>query len=101
LPAWWSTRDRCRTAAEHINAKVVAAQAKREPVISVNTKKKELVGNYKNAGSDCLLDERCLMPFSSISSVMMTRYVCSRRPESPQVNPSRPRIAIHLPLRAS
>ena len=37
---------------EHINAKVVAAQAKGEPVISVDTKKKELVGNYRNAGSD-------------------------------------------------
>ena len=37
---------------EHINAQVVAAQAKGEPVISVDTKKKELVGNYKNAGSD-------------------------------------------------
>ncbi len=37
---------------EHINAKVVAAQAKRQPVISVDTKKKELVGNYKNGGSD-------------------------------------------------
>ena len=37
---------------EHINAKVVAAQAQRQPVISVDTKKKELVGNYKNGGSD-------------------------------------------------
>jgi pterin-4a-carbinolamine dehydratase len=37
---------------EHINTKVVAAQAKGEPVISVDTKKKELVGNYRNAGSD-------------------------------------------------
>jgi hypothetical protein len=37
---------------EHINAKVIAAQAKGEPVISVDTKKKELVGNYKNGGSD-------------------------------------------------
>ena len=37
---------------EHINAKVVAAQAKGEPVISVDTKKKELVGNYRNGGSD-------------------------------------------------
>ena len=37
---------------EHINAKGVAAQAKGEPVISVDTKKKELVGNYKNTGSD-------------------------------------------------
>jgi hypothetical protein len=37
---------------EHINTKVVAAQAKGEPVISVDTKKKELVGNYKNAGSE-------------------------------------------------
>jgi hypothetical protein len=33
---------------EHINAKVVAAQAKRQPIISVDTKKKELVGNFKN-----------------------------------------------------
>ena len=37
---------------EHINAKVIAAQAKRQPVISVDTKKKELVGNYKNGGTD-------------------------------------------------
>ena len=37
---------------EHINAKVRAAQAAGQPVISVDTKKKELVGNYKNAGSD-------------------------------------------------
>ena len=37
---------------EHINAKVVAAQAQGQPVISVDTKKKELVGNYKNGGSD-------------------------------------------------
>ena len=36
----------------HINTKVVAAQAKRQPVISVDTKKKELVGNYRNGGSD-------------------------------------------------
>jgi len=37
---------------EHINAKVVVALAKGEPVISVDTKKKELVGNYRNGGSD-------------------------------------------------
>ena len=37
---------------EHINTKVVAAQAAGQPVISVDTKKKELVGNYKNGGSD-------------------------------------------------
>jgi hypothetical protein len=37
---------------EHINAKVLAAQAAGEPVISVDTKKKELIGNYKNGGSD-------------------------------------------------
>ena len=30
---------------EHINAKVIATQAARQPVISVDTKKKELVGN--------------------------------------------------------
>ena len=37
---------------EHINAAVLAAQAAGQPVISVDTKKKELVGNYKNGGSD-------------------------------------------------
>lgn len=37
---------------EHINARVLAAQAAGQPVVSVDTKKKELVGNYRNAGSD-------------------------------------------------
>lgn len=34
----------------HINAQVVAFQAAGEPVISVDTKKKELVGSYRNPG---------------------------------------------------
>ena len=37
---------------EHINAQVIAAQAAGQPVISVDTKKKELIGNFKNGGSD-------------------------------------------------
>jgi len=37
---------------EHINAAVIAAQAAGQPVISVDTKKKELIGPYKNGGSD-------------------------------------------------
>jgi hypothetical protein len=37
---------------EHINAKAVAAQAAGEPVISVDTKKKELIGDFKNGGTD-------------------------------------------------
>jgi Rhodopirellula transposase DDE domain len=37
---------------EHINASVVAAQARQQPVISVDTKKKELLGNFKNGGTD-------------------------------------------------
>ena len=37
---------------EYINAKVLAAQAQLQPVISVDTKKKELIGNFKNSGSD-------------------------------------------------
>ena len=37
---------------EHINAKVLAFQNAGHPAISVDTKKKELVGDYKNAGSD-------------------------------------------------
>ena len=37
---------------EHINAAVVAAQAAGQPVISIDTRKKKLIGSYKNAGSD-------------------------------------------------
>jgi Rhodopirellula transposase DDE domain len=37
---------------EYINAKAVAAQAQQQPVISVDTKKKELIGNFKNVGTD-------------------------------------------------
>ena len=37
---------------EHINAQVKAAQAAGQPVISVDTKKKELIGNFRNSGSD-------------------------------------------------
>jgi hypothetical protein len=37
---------------EYINMKVIAAQAKKQPVISVDTKKKELIGNFKNGGTD-------------------------------------------------
>ncbi len=37
---------------EHINDKVMAAQACGQPVISVDTKKKELIGNYRNHGTE-------------------------------------------------
>lgn len=37
---------------EHINAQVVAFHKQRQPVISVDTKKKELVGDFKNAGCE-------------------------------------------------
>jgi hypothetical protein len=37
---------------EHINAKAQEFQAAGQPVISVDTKKKELIGEFKNAGSD-------------------------------------------------
>jgi hypothetical protein len=36
----------------HINASVTAALAERQPVISVDTKKKELVGDFRNAGRE-------------------------------------------------
>jgi hypothetical protein len=39
---------------EHINVSVTAALQANQPVISVNTKKKELVGAYKNAGQEWL-----------------------------------------------
>jgi len=37
---------------QHINRQVMASQAAGQPVISVDTKKKELIGEYKNGGSD-------------------------------------------------
>jgi len=37
---------------EHINTTVIAAQEVGQPVISIDTKKKELIGPYKNPGSD-------------------------------------------------
>ena len=37
---------------EHINRKVKAYQRRRQPVISVDTKKKELVGDFKNSGRE-------------------------------------------------
>ena len=36
----------------HINARVSLALAQQQPVISVDTKKKELVGNFKNGGRE-------------------------------------------------
>ncbi len=39
---------------EHINARALAQQRAGEPVISVDTKKKELVGDFKNAGKEWL-----------------------------------------------
>lgn len=37
---------------EHINAAVILTQAAGQPVISIDTKKKELIGPFKNSGSD-------------------------------------------------
>ncbi len=37
---------------EHINERIRAAQAEGRPVISVDTKKKELVGDFKNSGRE-------------------------------------------------
>ena len=37
---------------QHINARVRSFQRRGEPVVSVDTKKKELVGNYRNSGSE-------------------------------------------------
>jgi hypothetical protein len=37
---------------EYINAQVLSFQKKKQPVVSVDTKKKELVGEFKNAGQE-------------------------------------------------
>src|SRR5207237_238683 len=36
----------------HINARVVATQARGQPVVSVDAKKKELVGDFRNGGRE-------------------------------------------------
>jgi hypothetical protein len=36
----------------HINQRVIASQKRHQPVVSVDTKKKELVGEFKNAGQE-------------------------------------------------
>jgi hypothetical protein len=41
---------------EHINAAVIATQVAGQAVISIDTKKKEPIGPYKNAGSDYRLE---------------------------------------------
>jgi hypothetical protein len=42
----------CDAQFEHINAAAIATQAAGQPVISIDTKKEELIGPYKNNGSD-------------------------------------------------
>jgi Rhodopirellula transposase DDE domain len=42
----------CNTQFEHINAMVKRFQKHGQPVISVDTKKKEIVGNFKNGGRE-------------------------------------------------
>ena len=37
---------------EHINRRVIACQRRHQPVVSVDTKKKELVGEFKNVGEE-------------------------------------------------
>jgi hypothetical protein len=37
---------------EHINASVLAFQARGQPVVSIDTKKKELVGKFRNGGQE-------------------------------------------------
>jgi len=44
---------------EYINSKAKLFMSENEPVISVDCKKKELIGNYKNAGQEW---EKCGMP---------------------------------------
>lgn len=43
---------------EYINTKVLSYQKDGHPVISVDTKKKELIGNYKNSGTDLRPEKR-------------------------------------------
>jgi len=70
---------------EYINAKVAEAQRQHQPVISVDTKKKELIGNYKNGGTDYMSDASAqrvagngMSPLSPTCSLART---ISKRPE--------------------
>jgi len=56
---------------DYINARVLAAQARHQPVVSVDTKKKELIGNFKNGGTDYRpkgdrLDASCICEVSVV-----------------------------------
>src|SRR4051812_6336765 len=54
---------------EHINAAVIATQAAGQPVISIDTKKKKLIGPLKNAGSDTA---RKAVPATSTCMISLT-----------------------------
>jgi hypothetical protein len=57
---------------EHINAEAQAYQARGQPVVSVDTKKKELVGEFKNAGREWCCRSSWLMEFRSVSMMPIT-----------------------------
>ena len=60
---------------EHINATAEDFQARNQPVISVDTKKKELVGDFKNAGQEW-------QPKDKPEKVLVHDFPCSNAPTS-------------------
>jgi hypothetical protein len=65
----------------HINAQVKRALAKGMPVISVDTKKKELLGNYDNSGQQ-----------SCLAALGQTRNATAKRPGALPVGHDRARF---------
>jgi hypothetical protein len=69
-----------------INDKVAEALAEQQPVISVDTKKKELVGDFKNAGREYRpkgTPEEVQMTLSSRNSVGRCRMASMTSPPMP------------------
>jgi transposase len=82
---------------EYINAAVLAMQAAGQPVISVDTKKKEMIGPYKNGGSD-YRPEGCPDPTGSRYTTSSTRSV-ARSSREPGANQSCAIKRRHLMIR--
>ena len=73
-----------RCAVPHINAQVTAFQAAGEPVISVDTKKKELVGDYERAAGS---GERPASPGRSHDHDFPDRSSARSRPTASTTSP--------------
>ena len=62
---------------QHINREVLALQAAGQPVVSVDTKKKEMIGDYQNGGRVAFMSLPSRCTTSSISNSAKSRLTAS------------------------